>query len=461
MLDLQKLTLGRLLNTQNHDFYSKLVTEYFTGMNLAVFDKIKNFYKANTRLPTKDELLLVHKDVSLQEYIETQIFVEDNTYDQIADEFLVSQLQDHYIREETLKFLDKLMDDYENLEKVEIVDKLQDHVLQLNKAASSNDELFDAGELDFFPKNDDFILHPSGLNNEYDSINGGFALQELVLLGGRRGSGKSILSLNCALKRFLEGSTVAFFSIEMRYKEVYDRLISIISEVPFLAIYKNELTPEQKLRIIDAKINTFYEPTDELLKLVKETNDTKNFDKFQAEMKDKKFPMKEHRFFLIDKEDLTLSRLDHYCTDFASKYPRFNMAVVDYINIIKIPDQKEWKSQIVLADTLKSIARKHNLTVLSPYQIDASGEARFAKGILDSADRSFIFTPADVDKDPNILKMYTSKIRNGKAMNFEINMDWSCVKVDLNHSKKLNESLLPATKYGSDENFKAELAKDI
>ena len=242
MLDLQKLTLGRILANQNHDFYSKLLPEYFSGMNLALYDKIKTFYKANTRLPSKEELLLIHKDVSLQDYIETQILVKDNTYDQIADEFLVSQLQDHYVREETLKFLDKFMDDYENLEKVEIVDKLQDHVLQLNRSAGASDELFDAGELDFFTKSDDFILFPSGLNSEYDSVNGGFALQELVLLGGRRGSGKSILSLNCALKRFLEGSTVAFFSIEMRYKEVYDRLISIISEVPFLDIYKNQLT---------------------------------------------------------------------------------------------------------------------------------------------------------------------------------------------------------------------------
>lgn len=461
MLDLQKLTLGRILVNQNHDFYSKLLPEYFSGMNLALYDKIKTFYKANTRLPSKEELLLIHKDVSLQDYIETQILVKDNTYDQIADEFLVSQLQDHYVREETLKFLDKFMDDYENLEKVEIVDKLQDHVLQLNRTAGASDELFDAGELDFFPKSDDFILFPSGLNNEYDSVNGGFALQELVLLGGRRGSGKSILSLNCALKRFLEGSTVAFFSIEMRYKEVYDRLISIISEVPFLDIYKNQLTVEQKLRIIDAKVKTFYQPTDELLKLVSDTYHTKDFDKFQKGIRDKKFPMKDHRFFLVDKEDLNLSRLDHYCTDFSSKYPRFTMAVVDYINIINIPDQKEWKSQVILADTLKSMSRKHNLTLLSPYQIDASGEARFAKGILDSADRSFIFTPADVDKDPNILKMYTSKIRNGKAMNFEINMNWSCVKVDLSQSKSINERLLPATKYGSDENHKVEVAKDI
>lgn len=461
MLDLQKLTLGRILNSQDHDFYSKLSPEYFTGMNLAVFDKIKNFYKAYTRLPNKEELLLVHKDVSVQDYIESQVLSKENSYDLIANEFLISQLQDYYVREETLKFLDKFVDGYESLEKIEIVDKLQEHILQLNKATPNNGEFFDVTDIDFFPKGDDFILYPSGLNNEYDSVNGGFALQELVLLGGRRGSGKSIISLNCALKRYLEGSTVCFFSIEMRYKEVYDRLLSIISEVPFLAIYKNELTEVQKLAILDAKINTFYQPNESLLKLVEDTKKNRDFDRFQHLIKEGNFPMKENRFFIIDKEDLSLSRIDHYCTSIANKYPKFTMSVIDYINIINIPDQKEWKSQIILADSLKSISRKHNLTILSPYQIDASGEARFAKGILDSADRSFIFTPADVDKDPNILKMFTTKIRNGKAMNFEVPMNWSCVKIDPTQSKKLNENLLPVTKYGSDENRNSEMAKDI
>ena len=298
--------MGRLLATQDNDFYSKLMPEYFSGMNLVLFDKVKNFYKANLRLPSIEELLIVHKDVALQDYIDTQILSDRNKHESIANAFLVGQLQDHYVREDTIRFLDKFMDDFENLEKVEIIDKLQEHVLQLNKAAPSVDELFDVGELDFFPKGDDFILFPSGLSTEYDSVNGGFALQELVLLGGRRGSGKSIISLNCAFNRFKQGATVAFFTIEMRYKEVYDRLLSMISEVPFLDIYRNELRDEQKVKILQAKVDTFYQPDPDLLKLVDETSRTKDFNRFELEMKNRKFPMKDNRFFIIDDESLNL-----------------------------------------------------------------------------------------------------------------------------------------------------------
>lgn len=454
MLDLQKLTLGRLLETQDNDFYSKLQPEFFSGMGLVLFDKVKTFYRANLRLPSIEELTLVHKDLTLQDYLDTQILSADNKFDKISSGFLISQLQDYFVREETLRFLDKFMSSFENLEKVEIIDQLQDHVLHLNKAGASSEELFDVGELDFFPKSDDFVLHPSGLSKEYDSINGGFALQDLVLLGGRRGSGKSIISLNCAYNRFKQGSTVAFFTIEMRYKEVYDRLLSIISEVPFLDIYTNKLRDDQKLKILKAKVKEFYQPEPKLLKLVEETEHSKDFARFEVEMKNNKFPMLDNRFFIIDDESLTLSRIDHYCNMFASKHPRYTMAVVDYINIVRAPDQKKWDTQITLSETIKSMARKFNITMLSPYQIDATGEARYAKGILDSADRAFIFMPPDLEKDPNIIKIMTSKIRNGQSLNFDVNMNWSCVKIDPNQSKLINEKLLPVEKYGTDEKSK-------
>ena len=129
-LDLQKVTLRRLLETQNHDLYSKLVPAYFGGANSIVYNKVQNFYKANMRIPSLEEFLVLKKDVSTQEYLETEIYDEENINKDIADEFLVSQLQDFYIREETIGFLDKFIDDLDDLEKVEIVDKFHEIALK-------------------------------------------------------------------------------------------------------------------------------------------------------------------------------------------------------------------------------------------------------------------------------------------------------------------------------------------
>lgn len=461
-IDLQKLALRRLLDTQSNDLYSKTLTQYFTGINSRVYDKIKTYYKANTKLPATAELLALSKDLTLQEYLENQILSDENHCDTLNNEFLIAQLQDYYIRDETIHFMDKMLDDLENLEKVEIVDKLQNHLLELNKAIPHDDELYDVGELDFFPDEEDFKIYPSGLSHEFDSINGGFAEQELILLGGRRGSGKSIISLNLALNRFLQGNTVAFFSIEMRYKEVYDRVLSIISGVPFLDIFRNQLSAEQKLQLARAKFKNFYKPSTTVDKLLKDLEDSLDFNKFEARVKIEKPELTEHRLFLIDDESLTLNRIDHYCNMFGHKYPRFNMVVVDYVNIIKHEDQKDWKTQIVIADNLKSLARKYNLTVISPYQIDASGEARFAKGILDSADRSFnFFPPAETDDRSveNKITIHTTKMRNGKHMSFDVVMDWSCVKINPALSQTISEKPHKASKFGSDN--EAQGPRDI
>lgn len=457
-IDLQKITLRRLLDTQSNDLYSKLLNQYFTGINLILYEKIKAFYKANMRLPSKEEILSLRKDVGLQEYIENQIISEDNVADEIANEFLVAQLQDYYIRDETIFFMDKFIDQLDDLEKVEIVDKLQNHLLHLNQAIPYNDELYDVAELDFFPSEDDFKIHPSGLSSEFDAVNGGFATQELVLLGGRRGSGKSIISLNMALNRYLQGNTVAFFTIEMRYKEVYDRVLSMISGVPFLDIFRNNLSDQSKIQLAKSKFKTFYKESEKIDSLLKDLELTKDFNQFEKRVKIEKLELKEPRLFIIDDEGLTLNRIDHYCNMFSSKYPNFNMAVVDYINIIKHDDQKDWKSQILIAENLKSLSRKYDVTLLSPYQIDATGEARFAKGILDSADRSFNFFPPPESEDRelnNKITIQTTKIRNGKHMSFDVFMDWSCVKIDPTKSTTINERPHAAAKFGSDKDEKA------
>lgn len=460
-IDLQKLTIRRLLDTQSNELYSKLLNHYFTGINVTLFEKIKSFYKANTKLPCAAEILSLRKDVGLQEYIENQIYAEDNVNELISNDFLLAQLQDYYVRDETISFVDKLVDNLENLEKVEIVDKFQNHLLKLNQAIPHDDELFDVAELEFFPGEEDFKIYPSGLSHEFDAINGGFATQELIMLGGRRGSGKSIISLNLALNRFLQGNTVSFFTIEMRYKEVYDRILAIISGVPFLDIFRNNLTEAQKIQIAKAKFNTFYKPSDKVNKLISDLEAARNFKDFENKIKIEKPELLDNRLFLIDDEGLTLNRIDHYCNMFANKYPNYNMAVVDYVNIIKHEDQKDWKTQIVIADGLKSLSRKYDLTMVSPYQIDATGEARFAKGLLDSADRSFNFFPPAETETRDLeskISIHTTKMRNGKHMSFDVYMDWACVKINPNSSTVINEKPHNAVKYGSD---REEKAKDI
>ena len=314
--------------------------------------------------------------------------------------------------------------------------------------------MFDVADIETFPDAETFVIYPSGLSNHWDSVNGGFALQELVLLGGRRGSGKSIISLNALRTRFEQGHTVALFSIEMRYKEVYDRLMSSISGVPFLNLYKNSTTTAEKMKLAEARLQFWYEDSIAAQKVLSEFQTNGEFKEFDKQIR--KLPKKQNRFYIIDDTKLSLGRIEHYMKKFSSEHPNYSMSVVDYLNIVEIPDRINWQSQIIIADSLKVMARKYNQTVMSPYQIAEDGEARFSKGILDSADKSIIFMPQDQQEQQNqdptnisLLKMYTSKIRNGRPLTFDIGINWPTVRVHPS-GQIVNSQLLPGEKDGSD-----------
>ena len=60
-VDLQKLAIKRLLQSQSPDFYNKLVNKYFTGNNLLLFRKVNNFYTKNLRIPSAQEFYELQK----------------------------------------------------------------------------------------------------------------------------------------------------------------------------------------------------------------------------------------------------------------------------------------------------------------------------------------------------------------------------------------------------------------
>lgn len=448
-IDIQKAAIRRLLDTQSTDFYNKLVHKFFTDSNLIMFAKIQKFYEHHMRIPTAQEFLELQKSEHNREYLESQILADSAKAEYLSSEFLADQLQDYFIREETITWLGNFIGQLENLERGEIIDKIQSHILDLHKFMPDGEELFDVARMDLIQDQERFITFTSGLSTQYDAVNGGFGLQELIMFGGRRGSGKSIITLNAAKHQFVNNNnSVAFFSIEMRFVEVYYRLMSMLSGVPFMKFFKNELTAADKLVVAKTKLDAFYEQCDEANALYDKLVRDGNVKEFDFSLRSGKVPFKAKRFHIIDDVNLSIPKIDHYLNMLTKKYD-VRSTVVDYLNIIKVEDRMDWKSQIGLADSLKVLSRKYDQMVMSPYQIDATGEARFAKGVLDSADRSFRFTPADLNEDPNVLPFEITKIRNGKSMKFDVHMDWDCLRVIPEKSTEVIGGKI-LNKYGND-----------
>ena len=109
------------------------------------------------------------------------------------------------------------------------------------------------------------------------------------------------------------------------------------------------------------------------------------------------------------------------------------VVIVDYINQVKrssLPSrggQYDWTEQIEVSKALKSMAQEYEVPVFTPYQTDASGEARFAKGILDAADAAYALETWD--QEDQCVTFNCVKMRSASMKSFTSKMNWESLKI--------------------------------
>jgi len=110
------------------------------------------------------------------------------------------------------------------------------------------------------------------------------------------------------------------------------------------------------------------------------------------------------------------------------KLGNVGLVIVDYVNQIKrtssSDDKFDWKDQIHVSTALKELAGQLQVPFFSPYQIDASGEARFAKGILDSADAAFTLEAGE-----DQIAFTCTKIRGDAKIHFSSKVNWNTLTI--------------------------------
>jgi hypothetical protein len=107
------------------------------------------------------------------------------------------------------------------------------------------------------------------------------------------------------------------------------------------------------------------------------------------------------------------------------------LVIVDYLNQMESPNANgtagmyDWKQQIENSKALKLFAQDYQIPVFSPYQTDASGEARFAKGILDAADGAMVLEAHD-----ECITFKVTKMRNADdTIVFTSTMNWNTFQI--------------------------------
>ena len=76
---------------------------------------------------------------------------------------------------------------------------------------------------------------------------------------------------------------------------------------------------------------------------------------------------------------------------------------------------------------LKEMARKHDVVMVSPYQTDEEGRAKFSRGLLIPPDWAFKLDAKHGERDS--ISFECQKSRNDAPFHFESPIDWPTLKI--------------------------------
>jgi replicative DNA helicase len=237
-MDCSAIVLNKLLTERNLDIWSKLKLAFLDPAFSSLYSAISKYYDNYNAIPSFDELELTLREGPALRTLATLKLAENPD---ISAEVAVNALIDQYTQNEAIKLLDKFIDKLPVYDSQEIKDNLSNIVLALEDKTLSTEGVYNMADILLF-KNPDEIARDRvhlGFNNSFDAALSGVARQELILIGGKRGSGKSICSSNILVNQYESGNTSVIFTIEMTAKEVLERNLSILANVNQQSIKQN------------------------------------------------------------------------------------------------------------------------------------------------------------------------------------------------------------------------------
>ena len=399
------------MSSEFHLLYEHIDKHCENYHTFPTFDDLRLSIRHNA---TRDKLLALER---------IEVDIDPNT--------LLEYLKNEYAQKEILNSLDNYLDNSVLFASAqESLEQLHEIVLDIEQKVDLEIPQESMQRINLVPPQEEVDkLLGLGLNNKYDDIFK-FSPKDLVLIGGKRGQGKSVSCANIANNVYQSGRSAIYFTIEMDSRSILQRCCAIATGIPVARIQSTNLTNlewEMMAQWQAARFVNGQERYEEYL-----NNSRRDYNEFHHKLTTQHELLPTQQLDVIYDPSLTLSKIRAELDKKVSQIDA-GVIIVDYINQVKrsnMPSrggQYDWTEQIEVSKALKTMAQEYECTVISPYQIDASGEARFAKGILDAADAAF--TLDTHDKEGECITFNCTKMRSSKEQNFTSTMDWETLKI--------------------------------
>jgi len=425
-MDIGAVVLHKLIEDQSLEAWTKLRASFFSPAYKKLYGTINRYYTKHNSIPSFEDLEastrsnLDLKDVTSLKLLETP---------EIELDLALDILLDQYTQNEALLLLDRYIDQITIKDSEEIKTGIAEIALKLDEKTHTDETVATMNSITLFKAEEDTEgdKFPTGINNTYDNNSGGAYRQELIMIGGKRGAGKSIVSANLVANQYEMGNTSLYFTIEMTAQETFERISSIISGVPYASIRQNDLSSSNIIELVRMRSNMFIDG-EEYFDQFLEHNDPIKFEKTlvaEGQLKE------DNQIIIIDDRELSLSTIDLHLQKAKAQFgDKLTLVVVDYVNQVQTgmgDSMYDWQPQIYAAKKLKEFARKYDIALVSPYQISDDGKTRFAKGLLDSPDQAFLLEAHN--KEDGCVTFTSTKSRSGPEFEFTSAMNWETLKI--------------------------------
>ena len=436
MINTEGVVLNLLLHTENRDSaltaYSKIREKYFSPAFVTIYKHIKTFYDTQGYVPNISELQVYRsRDIRTQTALSSLELVPTEG---IELDLAVEAMIDHFAQDTTLDMLNDFLEKVSLMDRMEIQNCIANIPIKLDEELASTEGVHTANTMSIFvnPADSTYNEVMGGISNQWDAQIS-YRRQELALFGGKRGSGKSLLCANLVVQQMVRKNLGVYMTIEMTYQETFERMMAIRAQVPYQRIRQNDMTDDDVRKLARVKAD-MYDEGDEVYDKYFTSNIAPNRYEFEEELRVTCKLKEEGRLIIIDDRALSISSIDVQISKLKAQYgDKLELVVVDYLNQIVIEghenDMYDWKLQIIISKQLKNLARKYDILIASPYQMDDDGGTRFSKGILDACDTAQLIIAHD--KDKKAITLSTTKARGGNdEIDCTVGMDWDTLTID-------------------------------
>jgi replicative DNA helicase len=324
---------------------------------------VKTINDKNVFLPAVDlNPLFLDKD-RLEKFSHFMHPIELTTVDKLILDFrgmnsdlsvkdIEQTIVDRYNREQLKRIGKKILIQSEDSSK-SVKDILREYGYRIDTlldAASSTRKIISSS--DIFQKEvayleDDSLTTYSSTGTIIDLVNGGLNAPALIFFVAPPKEGKSLCLYNSAINSLIEGKVTVFATVEISAEEASRKLLSIYTGIPFSAINKKQLTPEQK---------------EEYLSKVKE---------FQEMTKDK-------LFIIDDSEGLSPKDILTYCRHLKRAGIVVEDIFIDYLQLLtpNNPNLDRVSALSVMSQDLRKLSQQTGSRVFSAQQLHGSSSSK-------------------------------------------------------------------------------------